>query len=238
MIKFFRKIRYNLMSKGQTSKYLKYAIGEILLVVIGILIALQINNLNEDRKTKNFEYDILSDIQFGLENNFWQLEMGVSCGQEAINSVDIILNHLENDLEYHDSLDIHFSRSVAWCNAAVRNAGYESLKTYGRRLITNDSILNQLIIYDQGWLESLGQRQEDYFYNTASPVLTELFEVVAMRSEMKPFDYEKLKTSNAFISILQTSKALRKDQIFWYNTWIDSLKRLKEFIDAEMASRN
>ena len=50
MIKFFRKIRQNLLSEGKTGKYFKYAIGEIVLVVIGILIALQINNWNEGRK--------------------------------------------------------------------------------------------------------------------------------------------------------------------------------------------
>jgi uncharacterized protein DUF6090 len=50
MIKFFRKIRQELMVKGKTGKYLKYAISEIVLVVIGILIALALNNLNETRK--------------------------------------------------------------------------------------------------------------------------------------------------------------------------------------------
>ena len=53
MIKLFRNIRKNLLIEGKTSKYLKYAIGEIILVVIGILIAIQINNVNEDRKTNN-----------------------------------------------------------------------------------------------------------------------------------------------------------------------------------------
>ena len=52
MIKFFRKIRQNLLVENKTGKYLKYAIGEIVLVVIGILIALQINNWNENRKTE------------------------------------------------------------------------------------------------------------------------------------------------------------------------------------------
>ncbi|MFC4720858.1 DUF6090 family protein [Geojedonia litorea] len=52
MIKFFRHIRKSLLMENKTSKYFKYAIGEIVLVVIGILIALQINNWNEDRKTK------------------------------------------------------------------------------------------------------------------------------------------------------------------------------------------
>ena len=49
MIKFFRKIRQNLLSEGRTGKYFKYALGEILLVVLGILIALQINNWNGER---------------------------------------------------------------------------------------------------------------------------------------------------------------------------------------------
>ena len=53
MIKFFRKIRQKLLSENKFSKYLLYAVGEIVLVVIGILIALQINNWNENRKTDN-----------------------------------------------------------------------------------------------------------------------------------------------------------------------------------------
>src|SRR5210317_1215466 len=67
MIKFFRKIRYDLTGKNKTGKYFKYAIGEIILVVIGILIALQINNWNIARKnteTKRLYYaQILNDIQ-------------------------------------------------------------------------------------------------------------------------------------------------------------------------------
>ncbi|WP_411766430.1 DUF6090 family protein [Winogradskyella sp. A3E31] len=70
MIKFFRQIRYNLMAQNKTGKYFKYAIGEIVLVVIGILIALQINNWNETKKEQaelngylnNISKNIMSDI--------------------------------------------------------------------------------------------------------------------------------------------------------------------------------
>ena len=55
MIKFFRRIRFDFMEGNKTIKYLKYAVGEIILVVIGILIALQINNWNTARKNKNLQ---------------------------------------------------------------------------------------------------------------------------------------------------------------------------------------
>ena len=71
MIKFFRKIRFDLIEKNKTGKYLKYAIGEIVLVVIGILIALQINNWNENRKQqskiKSVYSVIKSDLKYDVE---------------------------------------------------------------------------------------------------------------------------------------------------------------------------
>mgnify|MGYP000005817841 CR=1 FL=1 len=67
MIKFFRKIRQNLLSEGKTGKYFKYAVGEIILVVIGILIALQINNWNEQRKARIYEKELYSRIIMNLQ---------------------------------------------------------------------------------------------------------------------------------------------------------------------------
>ncbi|NNC35807.1 MAG: hypothetical protein HKO09_13100, partial [Croceitalea sp.] len=69
MIKFYRQIRYNLMETGKTGKYLKYAIGEIILVVIGILIALQINNWNEQRKDRIREQIILNNLKSDFTTN-------------------------------------------------------------------------------------------------------------------------------------------------------------------------
>ena len=69
MLKFFRKIRQELLSENQTSKYLFYAIGEILLVVIGILIALQINNWNEESKNRAKELSNLKSFRQELVTN-------------------------------------------------------------------------------------------------------------------------------------------------------------------------
>ena len=69
MIKFFRKIRQNLLMENKTGKYFKYAIGEIILVVIGILIALQINNWNEKRGQENKIKSVYSIIKSDLTND-------------------------------------------------------------------------------------------------------------------------------------------------------------------------
>ena len=68
MIKFFRTIRKSLLAEGKTGKYLKYAVGEIILVVIGILIALQINNWNEWRKERVLEINTLVEIEENLNS--------------------------------------------------------------------------------------------------------------------------------------------------------------------------
>ena len=69
MIKFFRRIRFDLMEKNKTGKYFKYAIGEIVLVVIGILIALQINNWNEERKANISENKALLALKNEFDKN-------------------------------------------------------------------------------------------------------------------------------------------------------------------------
>lgn len=69
MIKIFRRIRQNLLNEGKTSKYFKYAIGEIVLVVIGILIALSINNWNENRKHDIAEKEFIKGIHNDLKQD-------------------------------------------------------------------------------------------------------------------------------------------------------------------------
>jgi hypothetical protein len=66
MIKLFRNIRQNLINEGKTSKYFKYAIGEIILVVIGILIALSVNNWSQDNKDRKLGEDYLLRIHRDL----------------------------------------------------------------------------------------------------------------------------------------------------------------------------
>ena len=81
MIKFFRKIRYDLMEKNKTGKYLKYAIGEIILVMIGILLALQVNPWNETRKTNREELELLVSLHNEFTFNRDELDRSIKRAQ-------------------------------------------------------------------------------------------------------------------------------------------------------------
>ena len=92
MIKFFRKIREQLLIVNKTGKYLKYALGEILLVVIGILIALQINNWNEDRKNSIKEKQYLTSFRKDLLTNIHELERVIEKSEfTSMNADSVIL---------------------------------------------------------------------------------------------------------------------------------------------------
>jgi len=108
MIKLFRNIRKNLLKEGKTSKYLKYAIGEIILVVIGILIALSINNWNESRKENLLEnqlIDILiSDLQLKKEECVSDLSYGKQILQQSNRTIQYWENNRDIDTTYLKSL--------------------------------------------------------------------------------------------------------------------------------------
>lgn len=78
MISFFRKIRQKLLSQNRVTQYLVYALGEIALVMIGILLALQVNNWNEERKIRIAEKSILQNLRTELILNIQNLETDIS----------------------------------------------------------------------------------------------------------------------------------------------------------------
>ncbi len=92
MIKFFRKIRQQMLNENKTGKYLKYAIGEIVLVVIGILIALSINNWNENRKEEVILKSNLSTILEVLKNDKAQLSTLIESREESTKQSTSIIN--------------------------------------------------------------------------------------------------------------------------------------------------
>ena len=144
MIKFFRHIRKQLLGEGKTRKYFKYAIGEILLVVIGILIALQINNWNENKKLVSKEVKILKEIKYELEGSLRDLVSDIESHQRNLNSSIIIRNTVLFKKKHHDSLNLHFLFLIDDETLTAKMSAFESLKSLGLEIISNDSIRQKI----------------------------------------------------------------------------------------------
>jgi len=166
MIKFFRKIRQNLiMDKqptvqvGKTGNYFKYAIGEIVLVVIGILIALSINNWNEARKATIFEDEILNLIDQNLEIDSISISKELYKTKQAIELTDRLLQKVSQK-EYGDSLNNWMGKIISFERFKSQSSAFEVLKARGIEAISNKELQIKLISYNDESLyklyESLG----------------------------------------------------------------------------------
>src|SRR5210317_1149717 len=97
MIPFFRKIRKKMADDNRPLKYMRYAIGEIVLVVIGILIALQINTWKEQEKAKNIEFVVLSELKKNIEADILEMDSVLVKINHRVRSSKIILQCFSND---------------------------------------------------------------------------------------------------------------------------------------------
>ena len=98
MIKFFRKIRFTLLEQNKTTRYFKYAIGEIILVVIGILVALQINNWNEFNKMQLQEQEILKGLKTEFNINQVRLVYVMQTSEQAIENGNKLITYFNKDI--------------------------------------------------------------------------------------------------------------------------------------------
>ena len=125
--------------------YLLYAIGEIVLVVIGILIALQINNKNQEKINRKYELTMLNEIKDAIEKDIKNMEGGLKNIEELKQSV-IKLATVRNKPSYpQDSLVYHFTEVRRGGIAVVINySPYESIKSTGLDKISNTKLRNSI----------------------------------------------------------------------------------------------
>ena len=235
MIKFFRHIRKELMETGKTGKYFKYAIGEIVLVVIGILIALQINNWNEQKKLKVQETEALTEIISDLTINIDKFDITLNGENRpgnisnTLSSLHIIIDHLKSNEIYQDSLDMHFGIITFSSNIInYKTSGYESLSSVGLDLIKNTKLRSDIgeyytssIVIPQnvsiGLTEDFGSYMLDYIrkdFITADDLTLRIY-------TLHPRNYNALREKGEFLESLKMYLGV-------YSTYENSINNAKK----------
>ena len=151
MIKFFRKIRYDLMNQNKTTKYFKYAIGEIILVVIGILIALQVNNWNETRIEQNRIKQYAKSLIQDLKNDIDMLEVSKFQARKKSWFIDSLRQYI-NLTPYSDlsNTDLYvIAHDIMYRPYKWNRSTFNELKNSAAlRYIDNDSLQKKLVAYE------------------------------------------------------------------------------------------
>ncbi len=234
MIKFFRRIRLDLMEKNKTGKYLKYAMGEIILVVIGILLALQINNWNEQRKEANIELELLQSLKSGLEKDLDDLDGNVKSHKRGIAASDSIFYALENKKPIEiPRISRNFSDFMTTTYFLYSTSAFETLKSKGITIISNAKLRDEIIgVYDSQYNFFL--KFQGYFIEEVERGYTEIFPSRFKDSysydltksdfpgHLEPLDFEALKSDQEFLYYI---KSLRNRMIIFVEWQYGNLRR-------------
>jgi hypothetical protein len=242
MLRFFRQIRQNLLARNRFSRYLVYAVGEIMLVVVGILIALQVNNWNEERKTGQVELSLLEELKADLEYSKKELQQVSDINKEYLEGYRLIHSYIEEDRAYNSLLDSAFANLDLWSQPYLSTMTYETMKTKGIDLIQNDSLKKQIVevynLHIQSLIDDMVEWEWSFSQNTTQRMMVQnVRRSIDSPYVARPNDFERLKKDDEFRNFLSILIVVRNDNVD-YTTWTrEAIEDLIRQIDKELQSR-
>lgn len=248
MIRLFKKVRQKLLSENSYSLYILYASGEILLVIVGIIIALQIDNWNENRKESNIELQLYSDLLEDLGNENFAIEAQI----DRVNQYDELNFHVYNETngeaQYDPKLYYNLLISYHRYNMFITDKYHEYLSS-----MTNDRIHQYMKSYIrqenntknavEEWNEHQLQHVRPYFSryginNTEAMFNEQLTEFAAIVDYTEIIDYSKLKEQYGSEEFDQLLFTIRFDLLWMAQNliWLrDNNRRFQIIISKELA---
>lgn len=245
MLRFFRTLRQRLLADKQVGKYLLYALGEIILIVVGVLIALYLDNVNDEKQAKEVEVQLLMELKSNLASNMEILERTLITETEYLAYNEMILEYLDNRRPYDEGLDRAFGVYFWTVTTNPVTGGYEFLKSKGIDLISSDSLRKRIsFIFDNEF--SILKNENEVWSNNLQQNISYPYHVKHFRryyapekdsveaERARPFDYESLLVDNEFKSINSEIISNRKWNINSLQTLMRAIQELIIQIDAEL----
>jgi len=232
MINFFRKIRQQLLAENKTGKYLKYAIGEILLVVIGILIALSINNWNDGRSKRNAELNFYRNTKQQLlddSNNIaGELKSNTLYTEQFTYAIKLIQ---ANDKSKKDSLGKIAVNLMTYSDFDGQGNIYETMVNSGDvKLLKNTKIIEKLRRLEETYFYL--NRMENIHFDAILSMIPEIIQNIRLSTgKVENEDYlYGLKFENLFVITHNITD--EKDEV--YNRTINEIESIIQLIDNEI----
>lgn len=258
MIQFLRRIRQRLLSDGKFSKYLLYAIGEIVLVVIGILIALQINNANQANKARLQEITILENLQKDMMLDTLDIDFNITYHTSFIKEEKRLLSFLQSDLpEPKDSIDMSAALGTPLI-VVMHKSTFANLQNNDVGLLSNVALRKDIARFYDFFATAIQKIENDYpsyqTYETKLPYFLkycrleptddkmfienpndqDYFNPDFAKQPIEMVDYEGAKADEAFKIILSESAFFRQVKLDFYIDMVARIKELNKAINKEL----
>ena len=237
MLKTLRRIRRKLLSEGSFKKYLLYAGGEIFLIVIGILLALQLNNWNISRQHAEEEKKLLEELMQSIAEDSMQLEELITDHKRTRRSIAIIVDEFQSKRVFHDSIGLHLGMMVGFTTFRPNVGAYESLKSRGINIISNDSIrlgISNLfersyedVQFDQTWYI-------ENFHSYLKPKILEHFADYNLFNTSIPVDFQTLKEDKELLRNLNLMLDMHDFSLGILTFTLEDVKSILRQIEHEL----
>ena len=235
MFRVFNKLRRDLIKEKHLIRYLGYAFGEIVLIVVGILIALQINEWAEHRQDRGFEQKTLAQILLNLQTDHKKLTEIRKAALQAVASIDKVLAISDpqnsDDLEYWLADVMQFERFNAISNS------YDVLKSRGLDIVQNDELRLTLGIYYDGWAFEIKEHIGDVeraFHDHWVPFIISDIDVFEWDTVARPYDAGALLGNTRFINTLKIQQSNHYGAAEQVQAMLDVNERLQALIQEQL----
>lgn len=251
MAKFFRRIRQQLLSQNSFARYIAYAIGEIFLVVVGILIALQVNNSNEQRKSDAQGRNYLISMKSELLNNLEVVTTEIETLDRSMSGQRELISLMNTEKDTAKEVDLSRIFAVSFSN--VHELRYqdgtfkELLYSGGLTSIDNDSIRNEVTSWE-GRMIAI-RKQEQGVYEVREKIIDYMIDNGAFKNmlddvgasghfqimnSIRRNSSKVLLTSQRFENLVSYHIALNDSQKFYYQRLENDIKNLLSMVERDL----
>lgn len=216
----------------------RFAIGEVVLIVVGILIAMAAQDWYNRRTTRRAEVAALSDLRTALSGDLTVLDSVLVRHESAATEVEILLHYLRSGAPYADSLDAYFGAAYGFQAMDLNRAAYESLKSRGLDLVSDDGLRSQLAgVYERVYprVQASAELEQEVILGVLRPYFLVHFRDLRFSSSATPLDYSTVRGDPVFLNLVDYRlQTLRQTYIPRVREATEAITMLVAAISAEL----
>jgi hypothetical protein len=234
------RVRKRINKQERKNTFWLYTLGELVLVVLGILIALQIENWNQERQDRKLEKILLNEMLVNLRSDLRDANSNYTYNEDFKRSNEIVLSYLDGQFPYDDSLEYHFGHLNGGTVFDENTSTYESLKSIGIDLIRTDSLRRKITYLYEARYDYIRTIAEAAYQNNNMhlvPAIRDHLYVEIPLEKARPLDPTAIRESSSFRLAILNNIMILEYQQHSYSLAIRLMEELMNNIELELETR-